>query len=62
MTAILVLEDGGIVERGTHRELIELGGRYRQLYEKQYGAEKDSFINPGEDFTRLAMKERVGRI
>jgi subfamily B ATP-binding cassette protein MsbA len=59
---ILVLEDGEIVERGTHRELIDLGGRYRQLYEKQYGAEKDSFINPGEDFTRIGMKERVGRI
>ncbi len=26
-------------------------GRYKQLYEKQYGAEKDEFINPGEDFT-----------
>ena len=48
---ILVLENGEIVERGTHRELIAIGGRYRQLYEKQYGAEKDEFINPGEDFT-----------
>jgi subfamily B ATP-binding cassette protein MsbA len=51
---ILVLENGEIVERGTHRELITLGGRYRQLYEKQYGAEKDSFINPGEDFSPVA--------
>ena len=53
---ILVLEQGEIVERGTHRELIELGGRYRQLYEKQYGAEKDKFINPGEDFTRVGRR------
>ncbi len=48
---ILVLEDGEIVESGTHRELIELNGRYRQLYDKQYGMERDRFINPGEDFT-----------
>jgi subfamily B ATP-binding cassette protein MsbA len=48
---ILVMEEGEIVERGTHRELIALNGRYRQLYDKQYGAEKDRFINPGEDFT-----------
>jgi ABC-type multidrug transport system fused ATPase/permease subunit len=59
---ILVLEHGKIVERGTHRELLALGGRYRQLYEKQYGAERDKFINPGEDFSRIASKERVGKI
>ncbi|MBO6108946.1 MAG: ABC transporter ATP-binding protein [Eubacterium sp.] len=29
---IMVLEDGKIIERGTHRELIEQGGRYYQLY------------------------------
>ncbi len=51
---ILVLEGGEIVERGTHRELIALNGRYRQLYDKQYGAERDRFINPGEDFTPVA--------
>ena len=59
---ILVLENGEIVERGTHRELITLGGRYRQLYEKQYGAEKDSFINPGEDFSPVASKGEVRKI
>ncbi|HWO87912.1 MAG TPA: ABC transporter ATP-binding protein [Gemmatimonadales bacterium] len=48
---ILVLENGEIVERGTHRELLALGGRYRQLYDRQYQLEMDRFINPGEDFT-----------
>ena len=48
---ILVLEGGEIVERGTHRELLALGGRYRQLYDRQYNVEMDRFINPGEDFT-----------
>jgi ABC-type multidrug transport system fused ATPase/permease subunit len=48
---ILVLEHGEIVESGTHDELLVQGGRYRQLYDKQYHFEKDRFINPGEDFT-----------
>ena len=48
---ILVLEAGQIVERGTHAELLEIDGRYRQLYDKQYKFEMDRFINPGEDFT-----------
>src|SRR3989475_2986801 len=48
---ILVLEAGQIVERGTHEELLEKEGRYRQLYDKQYRFERDRFINPGEDFT-----------
>jgi subfamily B ATP-binding cassette protein MsbA len=48
---ILVLEGGQIVEQGTHVELLQLNGRYRQLHDKQYQMETDRFINPGEDFT-----------
>jgi subfamily B ATP-binding cassette protein MsbA len=56
---ILVIEHGEIVERGTHAELLALGGRYRTLYDKQYRLEADRFINPGEDFTPEAAKMPV---
>jgi len=48
---ILVLEDGVIVERGHQDALLALNGRYKELYDKQYGAEVDRYVNPGEDFT-----------
>ena len=32
---ICVLDEGHIVERGTHQELLELGGEYAALYERQ---------------------------
>ncbi len=54
---ILVLEAGEIVERGTHEELLAAGGRYKQLYDKQYNFERDRFINPGEDFTPEPPKQ-----
>ena len=56
---ILVLEAGEIVERGSHRELLALTGRYRQLYDKQYKFEADRFVNPGEDFTPEPEKPRA---
>ncbi len=46
---ILVLENGEIVERGTHQELLALQGRYKQLYDKQYQLEINRFTNPGEE-------------
>lgn len=37
---ILVVEDGRIVERGTHFELLANRGRYAELYETQFGAQE----------------------
>jgi ATP-binding cassette subfamily B protein len=33
---ILVMEDGTIVERGTHDELVALGGRYAAMYQREH--------------------------
>jgi len=46
---ILVLDDGQIVERGTHEELLARKGRYRQLYDRQYRLERNRYVNPGEE-------------
>jgi ABC-type multidrug transport system fused ATPase/permease subunit len=35
---ILVVDEGAIVQRGTHRELLREGGLYRKLYEQQLKA------------------------
>jgi ABC-type multidrug transport system fused ATPase/permease subunit len=51
---ILVLEGGAIVERGSHEELLALGGRYRELYERQHRVESDRFVNPGEELVAKA--------
>ncbi len=57
---ILVVEAGEILERGTHDELIEMNGRYKQLYDKQYRFEQNLFVNPGEDFTSTAKSDKEG--
>lgn len=38
---ILVVESGGIVERGTHTELLAAGGRYAELYRTQFAGEPE---------------------
>jgi subfamily B ATP-binding cassette protein MsbA len=43
---ILVVEDGRIVERGSHAELLERGGSYSQLYSAQFLDEEEGAKKP----------------
>jgi ABC-type multidrug transport system fused ATPase/permease subunit len=45
---IMVMEQGRIVERGTHAELYAARGRYYDLYTRQHGVENNLFLAPGE--------------
>jgi ABC-type multidrug transport system fused ATPase/permease subunit len=45
---ILVVEEGRIVERGTHQSLYDLHGRYYDLYTRQHGIDANLFLAPGE--------------
>ena len=54
---ILVVEQGQIVERGTHDELYALQGRYFDLYTKQQGLQNNLFLAPGEGDALTAPDE-----
>ncbi len=43
---VLVLEGGRIVERGTHEELLELGGYYRRIHDMQLAPAADGTGDP----------------
>jgi ATP-binding cassette subfamily B multidrug efflux pump len=45
MDRLIVINDGKVVEQGTHAELIALGGEYSRLWARQSGG----FIEPDED-------------
>ncbi|HTU43122.1 MAG TPA: ABC transporter ATP-binding protein [Candidatus Aquilonibacter sp.] len=49
---ILVMEQGRIVERGTHSQLYAAQGRYYDLYTRQHGVEENLFLAPGEGDSR----------
>ena len=44
---VLVLEGGRIVERGTHEELLELGGYYRRIHDLQLAPTGDAVARAG---------------
>ena len=45
---ILVMDEGRIVERGTHLELLELGGYYRRIYDSQLAPTVEQAIAEAE--------------
>lgn len=52
---ILVLHKGEIVERGSHDELMELGGRYYQMYQLQQGAAPGTSTAQTSPSNKLAL-------
>ena len=42
---ILVMKDGGILEKGTHEELLELDGLYASMYQKQFKTKPENNID-----------------
>jgi len=45
---ILVVQEGRVLERGTHASLYAAQGRYFELYNKQHAVETNLFLAPGE--------------
>ena len=45
---ILVVQDGRVLERGTHKSLYAAQGRYFELYTRQHAVENNLFLAPGE--------------
>ena len=57
---ILVVEDGRIVERGTHSQLLAKRGRYAELYETQFGDQERAAHDPTLT-DRLSVLPDMGR-
>jgi ABC-type multidrug transport system fused ATPase/permease subunit len=56
---ILVVQDGRILERGTHSSLYAAQGRYYELYTKQHAVETNLFLAPGEGDDKADNGETV---
>ncbi len=58
---ILVVQDGRILERGTHQSLYAAQGRYFELYNKQHAVETNLFLAPGEGDKTEDESETTGK-
>jgi ATP-binding cassette subfamily B protein len=54
---VFVLDQGRVIEQGTHEELLHLGGLYRQLWDQQTG-----FVVGDDGRTAAVTSERLRRI
>ena len=55
---ILVIEDGRIVEQGTHAELLRLAGKYYRLYTQQFRHQRTAAVRDAGD----GFRQRVSRL
>jgi len=55
MDQLVVLDRGQIAEKGTHQELLRLGGTYARLWQHQSGG----FLDDDEATTMLAGAPRL---
>jgi ATP-binding cassette subfamily B protein len=56
---IIVLEEGRIVEEGTHKTLMEKKGAYYKIYQTLYEAQKET-AKPGKDASDVAARKIKG--
>jgi len=54
---ILVIEDGRIVEEGTHKALLARGGLYADLYARQFAAEPTADNEGEKALTRMSTRQ-----
>ncbi len=59
---IMVMEQGQILERGTHAQLYAAQGRYYDLYTRQQGVEENLFLAPGEGDASTVEEENAAGV
>ncbi|MGF1674392.1 MAG: ATP-binding cassette domain-containing protein [Rivularia sp. (in: cyanobacteria)] len=56
---IAVLDQGRVVEVGTHHELLQKGGYYKRLYSMQFGEQKKTESNRQQSLVRISYEMRT---
>jgi ATP-binding cassette subfamily B protein len=51
---ILVLQDGEVVERGSHNQLLRRGGLYRQIYDLELRDQEEALPSPAGEHVPTA--------